>query len=528
MACIRSLILLCVIPAIVLSGCKKTSFPNEKSYGDSLVILTYHAPAAIDPLTAVSGISAVLVDVVFDSLVKIGEGLEARDGLASSWQSLDNGLRWRFFLRKGVQFHDGVEFTAEDVKFTFEEIIRSPSISRYAGGLTNIQSIHIKDRYTVEIILNRPSLFFLYNIGVGILPAHILKGRGSREKFGLHPVGTGPFRFDQRKDHEIVFEANKDYFQGRPYLNRIAVKVYPNQELAWARLMRGEGDMFGPVDPAIYGFLRQVRSMRIYKTDRLFYSMIVFNHKNVLFHDRRVRKALNYAIDKDHIIQEVLMGNGQPAAGTIWLGSWAYNPAVKPYPYAPQKALSLLREAGWRDTDGDHILDKNGKGFAFTLVINEGDEIKTRAALYIQQQLWELGVLMNIKTLSTASMDTLFQGRFDAIFFDIFSDIYPDFNYTIWHSSQRGGGMNISSYKSDLVDKLLEEARRSKDIESAKPIYYRFQQETYDDPPGIFLYWADTIIGVHKRFQGVRFLFNRLLGYVNEWYVPEEEQKYQG
>lgn len=527
MVCSIHLILFSLIWIFIFSGCADTAHDREKSYGDSLVIVTYHAPGGINPLRSLSSISAILVDIVFDGLVRIEEDLEARPALASSWHVSDDSLKWTFLLRKNVKFHDGVELTSEDVKFTIEEIIHSIPINPFAGGLADIKSIQIRDRYTVEIILNRPSIFFLYNMDVEILPAHILKERESQNDFGLHPVGTGPFKLSQWKDNEIVFEVNKDYFRGRPYIDNIVARVYPNQELAWARLMRGDGDIFIPVDHAASHFLRQVSLLKQYKTQRLYYSMVLFNNDNGLFNDKEVRRGLNYAIDKEYIIQDVLRGMGKVATGSIRHDSWAYNPSIKPYPYNPQKALSFLKEAGWKDTDGDHILDKNGKRFIFTLLINEGDEIKKRVALYIQQRLWELGILMHIETVSPASTDFLLQGKFDAVFLDMFSPVYPNINYNIWHSSQIRRGFNISRYRSDIVDKLLEKGRLSRDIDDARPIYWRFQQEIYDNPPGIFLYWADTLVGVHIRFRGVRFLPGRLMAYINEWYVPKEEQKHK-
>ncbi len=528
MVCIRSRILLGLVLGVFLLGCDKTTSPIEKSYGDSLVIVTYHAPAGINPLTSVSGISSLLTEMLFDGLIRIDENLEARPSLASSWKISDNGLRWTFYLRRGVRFHDGEEFTAEDVKFTLEEIIHSSSIGSFTGDLADIiKVVQIKDRYTVEILLNQSSMSFLYRMEVGILPAHLLKGKVSQEEFGSQPVGTGPFRLNHWNKDEIILEVNQDYFQGRAYLDRILVKIYPDQKLAWAKLMRGEGDLFYPIEPAVYDFLKQVSSLRVYKINDMYYSLILLNNHSELFHDRRVRIALNYAIDKEYLVQDALKGKGSVAAGPLWHGSWAYNPSVRPYPYDPQKALSLLKEAGWRDADGDHILEKDGRKFTFTLFINEGDETKGHAAMYLQQQLWELGILMDIKTFSTASMDFLFQGRFDAIFPEIDSHIYPDFSYNIWHSSQIGKGLNIGRYRSDIVDELLEKGRLSRDADSARPLYYRFQEEIHNDPPGIFLYWADTFMGVHRRFRGAKITPLSLMGFIHEWYVPEKEQKYK-
>ena len=370
--------------------------------------------------------------------------------------------------------------------------------------------------------ISKPPCIEAYGFGMN----NLFQEKGSLEEFGLHPVGTGPFRLSQWKEKEITFVANRDYFPGRPYLDKIVVRTYPSQELAWARLMRGEGDLLGPVDPSVYDFLKQVRSLQIYNAYNLHYSMMAFNNNREPFHDMKVRRALNFAIDKGYMIQKALMGKGQPAAGPIWPRSWAYDPAVKPYPYDPQRALSLLKEAGWRDTDGDHVLDKDGKKFSFTLIIIEGNETGRRTAMHLQQQLWEAGILMDIKTVSIAAIDFLFQGKFEAALIDISAYIYPDFSYNIWHSSQIGRGINIGRYRSSIVDGLLENARRTEDREEARLIYYKFQDEIHDNPPGIFLYWADTLIGVHRRFRGIKFSPTRTMAYVHEWYVPKQEQKY--
>ncbi|MEK6561534.1 MAG: hypothetical protein AABZ07_07345, partial [Nitrospirota bacterium] len=185
-----------------------------------------------------------------------------------------------------------------------------------------------------------------------------------------------------------------------------------------------------------------------------------------------------------------------------------------------------LKEAGWHDNNMDHVLEREGRRFSFTLFVNGSDQTDIQAAMYIQQQLWDLGILADIKTFSTASMDFLFKGRYDAVFMVAVSHVYPDFNFYYWHSSQIGKGQNISRYRSSSADRLLEEGRLSVDMESARLLYNRFQEEMYNNPPGIFLYWPYLHMAVHKRFKGVKFVPGGVLSYVNEWYVPKGEQKH--
>lgn len=522
----RFFIFFCSIAAClsIFYGCERGPAHDNKTYGDSLVIVTYHAPSSLNPLTALSGISAVLTDLSYDGLVRIDEDLKASPLLASSWDVSEDGLVWTFHLRKGVTFHDGSELTSKDVKTTLEEFIKRPANTIFSAGLSYIRAVRIKDKYTIEVILKRPSQSFISSMSVGILPSYLV---GQDNFLDLAPPGTGPFKVIKWDEHEIVFKANEDYFLGRPYLDRIVVRVLPDQETAWAILMRGEGDMLLTLDPIGYDFIRQVKSMKIYNIRRLFYSMILFNNERNIFKDVRVKRGLNYAIDKEYILENILKGNGEIAAGTIWRGSPFYNPSIRPYPYMPQKALSILNKAGWQVNGSTHTLSKGGKRFSFDLYINEGDEIKKRVAMYIQQQLWELGILVNIRTFSPADMDFLFKGEYDAVFIDIFSHIYPDFNYNIWHSSKIDSGLNIGRYRSEVIDRLLEKTIDMKDPERERAVYYRFQEKLYNNPPGIFLYWADIIIAIHKRFQGVKIAPIGGLSFINEWYVPKNEQKFK-
>ena len=522
---VRSLTIFSLTIVFLIAGCNNNGGIKDKSYGDSLTIVTYHAPVDISPLTAVSGISAILLETIFDGLIKLDQNLELRPHLAASWETSKDGLKWTFYLRKGVTFHDGVELTADDVKFTIEEFIRVNLRSPFAGWTANIKSINIKDRYAIDIVLKKPSIFFLYSMTWGILPAHILKNNNKNYNFGREPIGTGPFKFSSWKDSEIVLKANERYFSGRPYLNSIVVRVYPNQKIAWAKLMQGEGDFLFPVSPAEFDFLRQVSSLELYSIPGYIYSMVMFNNETYFFRDRKTRIALNYAVNKEHILQEILKGKGDVASGTIWPRSPVYNRAIRPYPYDPEKALKLLKEAGWHDNNMDHVLEREGRRFTFTLFVNGSDQTEIQAAMYIQQQLWDLGIMAEIETFSTSSMDFLFTGRYDAAFIDAFSHVYPDYNFYSWHSSQIGKGLNISRYRLDSVDRLLEEGRLSVDMGSARLLYNRFQEEMYSNPPGIFLYWPYQHMAVHKRFEGVKFIPGGLLSYINEWYVPKGEQK---
>jgi peptide/nickel transport system substrate-binding protein len=336
----KIIILLIFSVAIIIYLSSQESRPNkekERSYGDAIVIGEIFEPDIINPILTISGVSGGLVEIVFDGLVTRDEDMEIRPNLALSWDISNDGLRWRFYLKRGVRFHDGVELTAEDVKFTYEKI-RDPDIKgRFFNIFKIIKDIRVIDRYMIEITLNKPFYPLLNYLDVGILPMHILLNEDIRKSdFNYHPIGTGPYKLTKWSKEEIVLDANEGYFKGRPYINRIIINIIRDQKSAWARLKKGELDLFSHIYPKDYEITKKIPSFNVYSFAKPYYYMLVFNLKNNLFKDLKVRQALNYAIDKDLIINEVFCKEGIISSGTISHYSWAYNPGIRPYPFDPQ------------------------------------------------------------------------------------------------------------------------------------------------------------------------------------------------
>jgi len=509
------------------ASCKPPRPTENKAAGDILIVPEYQKPALINPLLTSTTLSVRLSEILFGGLIEIGNQFEPKPHLAQSWETSADGRVWTFHLRPGVKFHDGVELTAEDVAFTYRKVKELQNEMPFGFIFQDVVTVLVKDKYTVQIILKKPLASFLQALFVGILPKHLLEGQDlDRNPFNQHPVGTGPFKFKSWSDSEIILEANPSYFLGRPYLDQIRVKVYPDREAAWAKLMGGEVDFFDFLTPDKYEILRQVPTFRFYSVPMPYYYIVAFNLESRLFKDQKVRQALNYAVNKEEIVAKVLRGQGQLSAGTIYPNSWAYNSNVSPYPYDPKRAITLLKEAGWEDHDGDRLLDKGGQVFEFTLYVNAGDDLKQKALLLIQQQLLDIGIRMKIQLFNAADTDFLFKKKFDAHFPEVEAIGDPDISYKYWHSSQIKDGFNVSSYHNDKVDRLLEEGRTEFDQEKRKEIYFKYQEEMLKDPPGIFLFWTNYLVGVQKRFKGVKISPVGPFANIQEWYVPKAEQRY--
>lgn len=257
------------------------------------------------------------------------------------------------------------------------------------------------------------------------------------------------------------------------------------------------------------------------------YTYLGYNLKRPMFADKRVRQALTYAIDKNEVIEGVLLGLGQIATGPFKPGTWAHKKDVKKYEYSPQKAKALLADAGWRDTDGDGVLDKDGKLFEFEIIINQGNNLRSKTAEIIQQRLKKVGIVVKVRVIEWSSFINNFINKrdFDACILGWGLGIDPD-QYSIWHSSKTGEHeFNFISYKNQEVDDILEKARRTFDKEERKKYYYRFQDILADEQPYTFLYVGEALPVVSKRIRGIEAGPAGISYNFDKWWTPKLEHK---
>jgi peptide/nickel transport system substrate-binding protein len=346
-------------------------------------------------------------------------------------------------------------------------------------------------------------------------------------------VGTGPYRFREWISRDrVILEANPDYFEGRPYIDRYVIRVIPDLATMFLELKAGGLDLMG-LTPIQYK--RQTDDLFFQENYRKYrylanaYTYLGYNLLEPKFQDKRVRQALSYAIDKEEIIKVVLLGMGVPATGPYKPGLWFYNPNVKKYPYDPAKALALLKEAGWEDRDGDGILDKDGVPFEFTVMTNEGNALRHRTAVIIQERLKKIGIRMRIRVIEWSAFINEFIDKkdFEATILGWTTGFEPD-QYDIWHSSKTGKKeLNFVSYKNSEVDELLERGRRTFDQERRKAVYFRLQEILAEEQPYTFLYVPDALPIVHSRVYGIEPSPLGISYNLYRWYVPKGLQKYQ-
>ncbi len=503
------------------------------AYGDLFIDGGIGDASTLLPPLASDATSHGIAGLIYNGLVKYDGDLNLVGDLAESWEISPDNLTITFKLRKGVRWHDGRPFTAQDVLFTYRVMVDPKTPTAYAGDYQQVKQAEAPDDYTFRVTYARPFAPALASWGLAILPRHLLEGQDiTQSPLGRAPVGTGPFRFKEwRAGERLVLTANPDYFAGRPYLDSYVYLIKPDLSTMFMELKAGNLDRMNLTPLQFRRQTAYPKFERLYQKYRYVafsYVYLGYNLEDPRFADRRVRQALTHAINRQEIIQGVLLGLGQEATGPYKPGTWFYNPDVPRFPYDPERARQLLAAAGWRP-NAQGILEKDGRPFEFTILTNQGNTIREQAAQIIQRRLREVGVVVKIRTVEWAAFIAEFinKGRFEAVLLGWTTGQDPDV-YDIWHSSKtRPGELNFIHYRNPEVDRLLEEGRHTFDRERRKAAYFRLQEILAEDQPYTFLFVPDALPAIARRFRGVKPAAAGIDYNFPEWYVPKAEQKYR-
>jgi peptide/nickel transport system substrate-binding protein len=481
----------------------------------------------LNPVVATDGFSYIAEWPLFDSLVELDQGLNVRPLLAESWEVSKDGLTYTFKLRKGVKWHDGAPFTARDVAFTFYAVL-NPKVTTphrayfdaLAGfpELTNkdapkrpedlaVKPIEVVDDHSVRFRLRYPSgsfLAVLTNPRAGIIPEHLLKTADlNTTEFNRKPVGTGPFKFvEWRRGERLVMEANPQYHGGRPALDRLIFRIIPDSVVLLQELRAGGVDFIENPPLNEVARLKQTAGLKVLVADNTSYNYFGWRQDLEPFNDVRVRRALNHAVDVPTLVKEALQGYATIATGQFPPASWAFDPAVKPYAYDPNRAKALLGEAGFRP-GADGVLERNGKRFSFTIRHDQANQAVKDTAVIIQEYLKRVGVEAKLEPLDWPTfVKKLFASEFEGIVVGWTNHHDPDpFAYTIWHSSQ-WKGRNFAHFKNPRVDELLEQARHTAVVAERKKHYAEFSKLLMEDAPYVFLYFPQQVFVTRQSYDG--------------------------
>jgi peptide/nickel transport system substrate-binding protein len=484
---------------------EKVVTPTAPPARDVIIVALSQAPESLDPADHRSRQSETVLRNMFDGLV-------TRDNTSGVHLELAEELNWlddttlEAKLRQGVLFHDGVEMTADDVVFTFERIIGENMIeypeahtSPRKGLIAPLESVEKTGDYTVVMHFSDvwpPAMQML--VHQQIVPKHYLEEVGT-EGFVAHPIGTGPFKFVSAKGlDEVVMERFDDFWGGAPDLEPVGpacvrqavFRVVPEASTRVAALLAGEVDIIQAVPAELIDTLDQTPGIQLLTAPSTQPKWMEMNVNLAPFDDALVRQAMNYAVDKDLIIEAIYGGRGVALPGPLSPYNNFVNKSLSPYPYDPDQALSLLADAGWTDSDGDGFLDKDGQPFAFTIDTIEDWRPLAEA---VAGQFREIGIDAAVRFWEYSVVKPLLQAGERQAYLDDWGDsaFDPVGHFEAkWHGYVEGesyGRGNFSGYNNERVNELIKQGEITADPAERQAIYDEAQQIVYDEAPAVFL-----------------------------------------
>ncbi len=479
---------------LTLLGCALSRAPQA-----TITIAIEAGPNNLDPRIGLSSESERIHQLIFSSLVRRGNRFEILPDLATHWETPD-ATTYRFFLRSGVHFHDGKPLSSNDVRHTIQSlldgVITSPKTSTYRI----VDRIETPDEKTVVFRLKEPNAAFLWNLtngGIGVVP------EGAAADFYKNPLGTGPFRFvSYAHEEEVILEANPDYFGGCPTVPRVRFKVIPDATTRALELRKGSVDIGQNVlSPDFVKTLERERQLRVETVAGTNYQYLGLNLKDPLLADKRVRKAIAYAVPREEIIRYYWRNLVIPASGLLPPNHWAFEGNVTTYPYDPGKARQLLDEAGWKDPDG------TGPETRFRLTFKTStDETTRQVAAIIQQKLKEVGVQVDLRSYEFGTFyGDIVRGNFQMFTLRwIGGNNDPDLFERVFHSREAPPkGYNRGRYSNPRVDELIEFARKEVDQEKRRSAYSEVQKIVADELPYISLWYLKNTCVYNRRIANI-------------------------
>lgn len=479
-----------------------------------------------NPLISNTQYDGYVNKLVYSSLLELNSKLELEPLMAEKYEISEEGKKITFILKKGIVFHDGTPVTTKDIKFTLESL----GNPKYKGDLSSyVQSIKgfkefsegkskeitgivIKDSETIEINFEEPYSPALLNIGtLGILPSHIwekieIDKWTEASEILLKPIGSGPYKLDNFKSGEFVkLISNDKYFKGEPILKTFVFKVV-NEETASAELLNSGIDIvdISNIKSDNVETLKKA-GIEVIKYPNSKMQYMGFNLRNEVLKNIDLRTAIAYSIDREGIVKGLLEGNGviinTPMVPTLW--SYPKEGLVE-YKLDELKAKELLKKAGYEDTNGNGIVDKNGKDLELTLTVPTGDTVREKTGTIIQDNLLKVGIKINIESMEFKAVMEKVVGNHDFDLYLMGNTLDPDPDPTPnWYSTQASDekgvfGWNIAGFRSVEADKLMDLNRKETNLEKRKEILNEFGKLLNQELPWIPLYASDIVKAYNK------------------------------
>lgn len=500
-------------------------------------------PAALNPISHGDAYKSMVKQYLFESLLtKDISTFEWEPALATSWEVSEDKTTFKFKLREGVLWHDGEELTAEDVKFSFDIIFEDKfntiPLRPYFEGIKEVKVI---DKYNVEILTRDENWQNFDTVAsMTIFPKHFYSQDKKKSFFNKELVGSGPYKMSlYNRGNRIVLERNNNWWgfeledQKEWNFEKIVLRFVGDKTVGLEMLKKGSLDFEG-MTPEIYvkkavgpKWGKSVHKHKVFNKEPKGYNFIGWNMKHPILSSKKVRKALYHLVNRPLMIEKFEYNLSVPAVGPIYPESPYHDQSLKPVEYDPSLALKILRSDGWRDTDGDGILDKkiNGKKTNFSITILEPYEGFMKYLTVFKEDAKQVGVDINIKLIEWNSFIKLLEERkFDAC--RLAWSVSVDWNpIQIWHTDSFVGGSNFIGFSNKEADRLMTEAKFIHDRSERIKKLNKVEKLIIEEYPYVFFtYKSATMYGNTDRMKKEKDTYDYGIG-TSYWKFKSEMRK---
>ena len=505
--------------------------PIPPESGGALTNAMIGEPNNLIAMIAGDSASSAIAGQIFNSLLKYDENLGFEGDLAESWTISDDYKKITFNLKQDIKWADDEPFTCEDVLFTWKKVTDPDTRTPYGSDYQLVSSASCANNHIFIAEYDEPYAPALETwASLHILPEHLLKDEDINDTyFSLNPTGSNYYALDEwTTGQQVKLKTNPNSVHGRPLLEKKITRIIPDLSSQFMELIAGNIDLMN-INPIQYSRVFPSRSelndkINLYKEMGNGYTYFGFNLKKKPFDDVNIRKAISYAINKEEIINGVLLGLGEEITSPYKPGTYWENKSINKISFDVSRSRELLEKSGYQ-LNANNIYEKDGKPLAFEILTNQNKQREMTAVL-IQRRLQDIGIDVSIRVIEWASFVNRFikTGEFEAVVLGWSLSLDPD-QYSIWHSSQQGPGQfNFIGYNNPRVDTLLENGRKELNNEKRKQIYDEFSKIIYDEQPIIYLYAGYGLTAIHKKIKGVKKITPPAGVFHNdyEWYIPKK------
>ncbi|MBF0430388.1 MAG: hypothetical protein HQK83_03860 [Fibrobacteria bacterium] len=506
----------------------------QSQKGGKIIYAELLLPDTYNPLTTTDNETALrLSELIFESLVFIDHRGEVQGRLAEKWKVFNGNKRIVFTLRKGITWHNGSPFSADDVKFTYESIMNplSDVPADRRKGLEVIKSVKVLSdnviKFDFKNSVPEPEKRFLFKI----LSQKAHDGKAVISKLSRKdPIGTGYFKFSREtKDKGVILKGWEKHYLGPPNITDITMRYQPEVSLLVQSLILNAIDLMIEVPPQKITEIANTGKFTILPYNSLTFAFFGYNFNNPILRIKEVRQAITYALDRQKMVDDIYFGRGEVISGPFSPASWGYNPDVMPRAFDVNKAKALLKSVGIKDTDGDGIAEYHGKPIRLKLKIPlySGNEGGLSVCLRFQNHLKAIGfdIKLEHREIVKWKKEVKESHDFDIVFaewlFDNSSNIY-----SLFHSSEnKAKGDNFISFNNRKVDSLLAVFSESINQEVRRRINYELHKILNEELPYTFLWTLEKNSAIDNKVKKFIVQPYRFFTFANEWYIPKEERE---